>query len=82
MMNRLRTQKDLDQAAAWMLAAAYALGNRNDAANEIIQKLTTEVKPYQEMSYTYGSDLRDKALILETFLTKVPQRVWALCCMR
>lgn len=69
MMNRLRTQKDLDQAAAWMLAAAYALGNRNDAANEIIQKLTTEVKPYQEMSYTYGSDLRDKALILETFLT-------------
>jgi len=68
MMNRLRTQKDLDQAAAWMLAAAYALGNRHDAANEIIQKLTTEVKPYQEMSYTYGSDLRDKALILETFL--------------
>ncbi len=69
MMNRLRTHNNLDQAAAWMLAAAYALGNRNDAANEIIQKLSTEVKPYQELSYTYGSDLRDKALILETFLT-------------
>jgi uncharacterized protein YfaS (alpha-2-macroglobulin family) len=69
LMNRLRTQKDLDQAAAWMLAAAYALGNRDDAANEIIQKLSTEVKPYTEMSYTYGSDLRDKAIILETFLT-------------
>jgi uncharacterized protein YfaS (alpha-2-macroglobulin family) len=69
MMNRLRTQQNLDPAAAWMLAAAYALGNRNDAANEIIQKLSTDVKPYQEMSYTYGSDLRDKAIILETFLT-------------
>jgi uncharacterized protein YfaS (alpha-2-macroglobulin family) len=69
MMNRLRTQKDLDPAAAWMLAAAYALGNRNDAASEIIQKLSTDVKPYQEMSFTYGSDLRDKAIILETFLT-------------
>jgi uncharacterized protein YfaS (alpha-2-macroglobulin family) len=68
MMNRLRTQKDLDQAASWLLAAAYALGNRDDAANEIIQKLSTDVKPYTEMSYTYGSELRDKALILETFL--------------
>ena len=69
MMNRLRTQKDLDQGAAWMLAAAYALGSRNDAATEIIAKLSTEVKPYTEMSYTYGSELRDKAIILETFLT-------------
>ncbi|HEY3385611.1 MAG TPA: MG2 domain-containing protein [Saprospiraceae bacterium] len=69
MMNRLRTQKDLGLAAAWMLASAYAIGNRDDAANEIIQKLSTDIKPYQEMSYTYGSDLRDKAIILETFLT-------------
>ena len=69
MMNRLRTQKDLDQSAAWMLAAAYALGGRNDAATEIISKLNTDVKPYTEMSYTYGSELRDKAVILETFLT-------------
>ncbi len=68
MMNRLRTQTQLDQAASWLLAAAYALGNRADAAKEIIQKLSTEVKPYQEMSYTYGSEIRDKALILETFL--------------
>ena len=69
MMNRLRTQKDLDQGAAWMLAAAYALGSRNDAASEIIAKLSTEVKPYTEMSFTYGSELRDKAIILETYLT-------------
>src|SRR5690606_40309346 len=30
MMNRLRTQTQLDVAAAWMLAAAYAAGNRKD----------------------------------------------------
>lgn len=68
MMNRLRIQQNLDPIAGWMLAAAYALGNRNDVANDIISKLTREVKPYQEMSYTYGSDLRDKALILETMM--------------
>lgn len=68
MMNRLRTQKDLDPAAAWMLAAAYALGNRNDVAGEIIQKLNTDVKPYSELGYTYGSDLRDRAIILETYM--------------
>ena len=68
LMNRLRVQKDLDLTASWMLAAAYAYGKRNDAAADIINKLTTEVKPYQEMSYTYGSELRDKAIILEAFL--------------
>ncbi len=68
LMNRLRVQKDLDQTAAWMLAAAYALGKRNDVAMGLINKLSTEVKPYQEMAYTYGSDLRDKAVILEAFL--------------
>ncbi|HJW29231.1 MAG TPA: MG2 domain-containing protein, partial [Saprospiraceae bacterium] len=68
LMNRLRVQKDLDPSARWLLAAAYALGKRNDVANDLINKLPTEVKPYQELAYTYGSDLRDKALILEAFL--------------
>jgi uncharacterized protein YfaS (alpha-2-macroglobulin family) len=68
MMNRLRTEKDLDPAALWLLAGSYALGKRNDVASAIIDKLGTEVKPYEELGYTYGSDLRDKAIILETFL--------------
>lgn len=68
MMNRLRVQKELDPTAAWMLAAAYAVGGRKDAAAELIQKLSTEVKPYQELAHTYGSELRDKSVILETFL--------------
>ncbi|MEO5905363.1 MAG: alpha-2-macroglobulin family protein, partial [Saprospiraceae bacterium] len=68
MMNRLRTEPNLDPLASWLLAASYALGKRNDAANAIIEKLSTEVKPYQELGYTYGSDVRDKSIILETFL--------------
>ncbi len=68
LMNRLRAQKDLDYAATWMLAAAYAVGKRNDVATRLIEKLNTDIKPYQELSYTYGSDVRDKAIILEAFL--------------
>ena len=68
MMNRLRSERDLDPVAGWLLAASYALGKRNDAAQSIIDKLSTDVKPYQELAYTYGSDLRDEAIILETFL--------------
>lgn len=30
--------------------------------------LPTTIKPYQEMAYSYGSDIRDKAIILETLL--------------
>ncbi len=68
MMNRLRTEKDLDPSAGWLLAGAYALGKRTDVAGDIISKLNTDVKPYEELAYTYGSDLRDKAIILQTFL--------------
>ena len=30
--------------------------------------LPVSVKPYQEMAYSYGSDLRDKAIIMETLI--------------
>ena len=39
MMNRLRTERDLDPTASWLLAAAYALGKRTDAAQAIIDNL-------------------------------------------
>ncbi|HEY0651832.1 MAG TPA: alpha-2-macroglobulin family protein, partial [Chryseosolibacter sp.] len=65
-MNKLREQGNLPVTAAWMLAAAYAKAGQIEAAKTLISKLTTVVKPYQEMSYSYGSDERDKAIILET----------------
>ena len=51
-----------------MLAAAYVKAGQPEAAKKIIGNLTTSIKPYQEMGYTYGSDVRDRAIILETLL--------------
>lgn len=67
-MNRLREMTGIPAAAGWMLAAAYVKAGQPEAAKSLIAKLPTEVKPYQEMAYSYGSDLRDKAIILETLL--------------
>ncbi|HYG03728.1 MAG TPA: MG2 domain-containing protein [Chryseosolibacter sp.] len=67
-MNRLREQSSLPLTASWMLAAAYAKAGQPEAAKNVISKLSIAVKPYQELAYTYGSDLRDKAIILETLL--------------
>ncbi|MCK6616708.1 MAG: MG2 domain-containing protein [Cyclobacteriaceae bacterium] len=67
-MNRLREQSNLPVTAAWMLAAAYARAGQPEAAKKLIENMPTTVKPYQEMAYSYGSDLRDKAIILETMV--------------
>jgi len=67
-MNRLREMTDLQPIAGWMLAAAYARAGQREAALAYIAKLPLTVKPYQEQAYTYGSDLRDKAVILETLV--------------
>lgn len=67
-MNRLRTTPNLSSQAQWMLAAAYALNNRKDVAKEIAKGLSTQVAPYRELSWTYGSDLRDEAIIAEALM--------------
>jgi uncharacterized protein YfaS (alpha-2-macroglobulin family) len=66
-MNRLR-EATLSTTARWMLAAAYLKAGQTEAAKKLVTNLSTNVKPYQEMGYSYGSDLRDKAIILETLL--------------
>ncbi len=66
-MNRLR-ELDLSIQSKWMLAAAYAKVGQPEAARNLIDKLSTQVKKYQELGYTYGSDVRDKAIILETLV--------------
>ncbi len=65
-MNRMRETKGLATATKWRLAAAYAIAGRIEVAKEIIQGISTEIEAYQEMSYTYGSNVRDRAMILET----------------
>jgi len=65
-MNRLREEKNISATAKWRLAAAYKLIGQNEVAMNLILNLPTTVKPYKELSYSYGSDVRDRAMILET----------------
>jgi alpha-2-macroglobulin len=67
-MNRLRENPKTAMTARWRLAAAYAVGGKKDIALGIVKNLSSEVKPYREMSNTYGSDTRDEAMILETLV--------------
>lgn len=67
-MNRLRTTPGLSDQARWMLAAAYAVNNRKDVARETIKDLNTNVQAYREMAWTYGSELRDQAVIAEALM--------------
>lgn len=65
-MNRLREKTNLSTQAKWRLAAAYAIAGQPEAANDVIENTSTEIKDYRELSGSYGSTLRDQAMILET----------------
>ena len=65
-MNRLRESGALLQAARWRLAAAYAVAGKMEIARQLVQDQDLTVQSYRELSATYGSDLRDRALMLET----------------
>lgn len=67
-MNRLREQKDFGMQARWLLAAAYAHIGRKDVAQQLVKDLDTTVPKYTEQYWTYGSNLRDEALIAEALL--------------
>ncbi|WP_295128020.1 MG2 domain-containing protein [uncultured Chitinophaga sp.] len=75
-MNRLKEFKYLSVTAKWRLAAAYKLAGQPETAAALLKGLGTEIKPYNQLSGTYGSDLRDRAMILET-LTLMGQRASA-----
>lgn len=67
-MNRLREMQNLSTRAKWRLAAAYQLAGQTEVAKELINGLSTNVTEYIEMAGTFGSDIRDKAMILETLV--------------
>ena len=67
-MNRLRETRNLSLQAKWRLAAAYAAAGKPEVAKSITKGLSRSVPDYRELAYTYGSDLRDEAMILETMV--------------
>ncbi len=67
-MNRLRQQENMIAGARWRLAAAYALAGVYDAAREIIDGISETAELSSAFQYTYGSEERDKAMVMETLL--------------
>lgn len=64
-MNRLRNDLKLSDIAAWRLASAYAVIGREDVALDLCKR-DRNIEPYRSMGYSYGSHVRDMAIILET----------------
>ncbi|MFW6181655.1 MAG: alpha-2-macroglobulin family protein, partial [Spirochaetota bacterium] len=67
-MNRLKEVRDLPEVARWRLAAAYHLAGKAGAARELTSGPLPQIPAYRELGGTYGSDLRDQAMILETLV--------------
>lgn len=73
-MNRLREDNTLQSPAKWRLAAAYAIAGRPEAAQKLIENAGGSDTPtYHMAGPTFGSSLRDQAMILET-LTLIGER--------
>jgi uncharacterized protein YfaS (alpha-2-macroglobulin family) len=73
-MNRLKERPNLTNSARWRLAAAYAISGKKSVAEQLTKNLNYNIKPYRQFGYTYGSNLRDQAMILET-LTAIGDKV-------
>lgn len=67
-MNRLRETMHLSAVAKWRLAAAYQLVGQKEVASQLISQLPLNVSKYRELSGSYGSDVRDQSMILETLV--------------
>lgn len=67
-MNRMKERAYLSVAGKWRLAAAYALAGRVEEANALVSSQPVKVSPYISLSYSYGTNWRDDAMIIETLV--------------
>lgn len=65
-MNRMKELTNISNESRWRLAAAYALAGKKEIGQQLAKNLPVNVKPYEWFGNTYGSSLRDEAMILET----------------
>jgi alpha-2-macroglobulin len=74
-MNRLLETGKLTPGSAALLASAYAQASKSEIGRTILAKFAEgEKRNYDWYGYTYGSTLRDDALLLEAYtLTKDPK---------
>lgn len=64
-MNRLREAPNLSAMARWQLALAYARIGLADAAADITRNALDARPAYARPGETYGSELRDRAMLLD-----------------
>ncbi|MBN2039440.1 MAG: hypothetical protein JW864_05330 [Spirochaetes bacterium] len=63
-MNRMREEDNLSSVARWQLATAFKIVGQDEAAEELVKKDRLNISEYFELGNTYGSHIRDKAIIL------------------
>ncbi|MBN1338506.1 MAG: alpha-2-macroglobulin [Bacteroidales bacterium] len=68
-MNRLREDGALSLQAKYFLAYAYLLAGNKKAAEVILAGAKANIEDYTELSWTYGSGVRDRAIVLKTLIT-------------
>lgn len=64
-MNRLKEWKFLTAEGKWRLAAAYYLAGQPSVAAQLTKGLPTSFPQRANPGYTFGSALRDQAMVLE-----------------
>ncbi|ACE85884.1 alpha-2-macroglobulin family protein [Cellvibrio japonicus] len=86
-MNRLRESfaqtaapayREYRQIARWLLAMAYQHIGLKDAARDIFGTVIDTLPTYRDSGYTYGSDMRDRGLLLAALvsLNSDPELSW------
>lgn len=65
-MNRLKEFTYLSDEAAWRLASAYQMIGQQVVAGQLIRGRSLQGEPYRQAGRTFGSALRDQAMILES----------------
>ena len=71
-MNRM-LELEMSPTAKWLLAASYGIIGKDEVGRNLVYGLSTDVSAYFELGGTYGSQLRDEAIILTAlgYLNKV-----------
>lgn len=67
-MNVLKAQSSLNISARWILAFAYATAGQPEVAKNLVEGQVRDIPNYTELSYSYGSGLRDEGFVLQTLV--------------
>ncbi|MCX6556445.1 MAG: MG2 domain-containing protein [Candidatus Aminicenantes bacterium] len=67
-MNRLREMRGLDSVATILLAGAFQASGQADAAEDLLKNCQWQVADYHDDRNTFGSALRDKAIVIRTLV--------------